>query len=202
MKLSPIFGLPIAEPDDARRDFPTQVDDPRTLGLEQQIRNAVPAGAVQAFAGTAAPEGWLLCNGQAVSRTTYAALFAVCSTTYGVGDGSSTFNLPNLSGRVPVGYDNTQTEFNAVGKSGGAKAHAHGLGDEGFADVGYISTSPHLFMRRLNSPGWAATIQAATALPVPAASSTANASGAALSGSTKSAAGLPPYLTLNYLIKT
>lgn len=56
----------------------------------------VPAGCVQAFAGQNTPIGWLLCDGSAVSRTTYAKLFAVIGTSYGAGDGSSTFNLPNL----------------------------------------------------------------------------------------------------------
>lgn len=58
---------------------------------------ASPVGSVIAFAGNTAPDGWLVCDGSAVSRTTYAALFAVISTIYGVGDGSTTFNLPNLS---------------------------------------------------------------------------------------------------------
>jgi microcystin-dependent protein len=62
-----------------------------------------PIGEVTAFAGGSAPTGWLLCDGSAVSRTTYANLFAVCSTTYGVGDGSATFNVPNLAGRSVVG---------------------------------------------------------------------------------------------------
>lgn len=65
--------------------------------------NATPTGSLQAFAGSAAPTGWLLCDGSAVSRTTYSGLFAVVSTAYGVGDGSTTFNVPNMAGRVPVG---------------------------------------------------------------------------------------------------
>ena len=64
-----------------------------------------PTGCVFSFARSTAPSGWLLCYGQAVSRTTYAALFAVISTTYGVGDGSSTFNLPDLRGRSVAGKD-------------------------------------------------------------------------------------------------
>jgi microcystin-dependent protein len=62
-----------------------------------------PTGSVVMFAGSAAPTGWLLCDGSAVSRTTYAALFAAIGTTYGTGDGSTTFNLPDLRGRTPVG---------------------------------------------------------------------------------------------------
>lgn len=53
-------------------------------------------GAVVAFAGSTTPQGWLLCDGSAVSRTDYAALYAVIGTTYGAGNGSTTFNLPNL----------------------------------------------------------------------------------------------------------
>lgn len=65
-----------------------------------------PTGALIAYAGTTAPAGWLLCYGQAVSRTTYADLFALTGTVYGVGDGSTTFNLPDYRGRALVGLDN------------------------------------------------------------------------------------------------
>lgn len=82
-----------------------------------------PTAAVTAFAGATAPTGWLLCNGSAVSRTTYAALFEVIGTTYGAGNGSTTFNLPDLRGRVPVGRDSGQTEFDVLGEAGGAKTH-------------------------------------------------------------------------------
>ena len=66
---------------------------------------AMPTGAVVPFGGSSAPTGFLLCAGQAVSRSTYSALFGVISTTYGEGDGSSTFNLPDLRGRVVAGQD-------------------------------------------------------------------------------------------------
>ena len=68
--------------------------------------NAVPLGTVSGFAGSTAPSGWQLCYGQAISRTQYAGLFAVTSTTYGSGDGSTTFNVPDLRGRVVAGLDN------------------------------------------------------------------------------------------------
>ena len=68
--------------------------------------NAVPAGAVNSFAMNSAPSGWLSCNGNAVSRTTYAALFSAIGTTYGTGDGSTTFNLPDLRGEFVRGLDN------------------------------------------------------------------------------------------------
>lgn len=76
---------------------------------------AVPAGIVMSFAGSDAPEGWLLCDGSAVSRTDYADLFTVIGTTYGSGDGETTFNLPNLSGRVAIGVSNSH----ALGTTGG-----------------------------------------------------------------------------------
>jgi microcystin-dependent protein len=65
----------------------------------------LPVGAVSDFAGASAPTGWLLCYGQAISRTTYASLFSIISTVYGVGDGSTTFNLPDCRGRVSAGQD-------------------------------------------------------------------------------------------------
>lgn len=71
-------------------------------GYDTQVQ-ANGVGFITMYAGTQAPSGWFLCQGQAVSRTTYAALFAILSTTYGVGDGSTTFTLPNLSGRSPLG---------------------------------------------------------------------------------------------------
>jgi microcystin-dependent protein len=82
-----------------------------------------PVGAVTSYAGSTAPSNWLLCDGSAISRTTYATLFSIVSTTYGVGDGSTTFNLPNLKGKIPVGLDSTQTEFDALAETGGAKTH-------------------------------------------------------------------------------
>lgn len=64
---------------------------------------STPTGAIMLFGAAAAPAGWLLCNGAAVNRTTYSDLFAAVGTTWGVGDGSTTFNVPDLRGRVPVG---------------------------------------------------------------------------------------------------
>lgn len=65
----------------------------------------IPVGMVTDYAGSSAPSGWVLCYGQAISRTTYASLFAAISTTYGSGDGSTTFNVPDCRGRVSAGQD-------------------------------------------------------------------------------------------------
>jgi microcystin-dependent protein len=94
------------------------------LARKAYVDAVLPIGIIQAFAGSAAPSAnWLLCQGQAVSRSTYSSLFGLVGTTYGVGDGSTTFNIPNLSGRVPVGRDAGQTEFDVLGETGGTKTH-------------------------------------------------------------------------------
>ena len=78
------------------------------MGLSTAIGSAgaVPIGVVNPFAGATAPSGWLLCFGQDVSRTEYSALFAVLNTTYGSGNGSTTFTLPDMRGRAVAGKDN------------------------------------------------------------------------------------------------
>jgi microcystin-dependent protein len=73
------------------------------------LNNSNPTGGLMMWPTAAAPSGWLLCNGTAVSRTTYAALFAVIGTTFGVGDNSTTFNLPNYVERMPFGASLTTT---------------------------------------------------------------------------------------------
>jgi len=82
-----------------------------------------PSGIMAPFGGAVPPSGWLLCDGSAVSRTAYANLFLAIGTTHGAGNGSTTFNLPNIKGRVVVGRDTAQTEFDTVGEVGGEKAH-------------------------------------------------------------------------------
>lgn len=118
----------------------------------------IPAGVVVDFAGSVEPDGWLFPYGQAVSRTTYARLFTALGTTYGAGDGSTTFNLPDYRGRVGIGKDNmggsaagrvTATYFGTaattLGNVGGSEshtlttaqlaAHSHGVTDPGHTHV-------------------------------------------------------------------
>jgi microcystin-dependent protein len=97
-----------------------------TSAIQTQINNisSAPIGSVTMWVTGTAPTGWLLCQGQAVSRTTYATLFGVISTTYGVGDNSSTFNLPDLRGRVPMGAGtgrNVADSANLTARTLGAK---------------------------------------------------------------------------------
>lgn len=83
----------------------------------------LPVGSVIDGFWTTAPEGYLLTNGAAVSRTTYANLFAVIGTTYGAGNGSTTFNLPDTRGRVAVDRSSSDSEFNSLGEKYGEKTH-------------------------------------------------------------------------------
>jgi len=77
----------------------------------------------------AAPAGYLLENGQAVSRTSYASLFGLIGTTYGTGDGSTTFNVPNSQGRVAVNRDMNDTQFDTIGEKSGEKTHIMTIGE-------------------------------------------------------------------------
>jgi microcystin-dependent protein len=106
----------------------------------------IPTGVLMPYAGTSAPTGFLLCAGQAVSRTTYAGLFSIIGTTYGTGDGSTTFNLPDLRGRAVFGKDDmngsaanrvtngvSSVPGTTLGGAGGSEymhghAHAYGVG--------------------------------------------------------------------------
>lgn len=112
------------------------------------IVTASPPGAVMAFAGSSAPTGWLSCNGAAVSRTTYAALFAAISTTWGSGDGSTTFNVPDFRGMFlrGTGTNATGSSSGAVGPAVGAYAadtylnHNHGVSDPGHGHILYAES--------------------------------------------------------------
>lgn len=112
----------------------------RVFGYQRAAGTALVAatttfavGTVVDYAGTSAPSGWLLCYGQAVSRSTYSALFGVIAETYGAGDASTTFNLPDLRGRVVAGKDDmggssanrltSPINGDTLGASGGAESH-------------------------------------------------------------------------------
>lgn len=113
---------------------------------------AAPTGTITQYAGASAPTGYLLCDGSAVSRSTYADLFTILSTSYGAGDGSTTFNLPDLRGRVPVGKG-TNADVDELGDSDGVStvanrkgvivpAHYHSSRATG-ADINITSSGSH-----------------------------------------------------------
>jgi len=134
--------------------------------------SGVPSGTILDYGGTSAPTGYLGCDGAAVSRTTYATLFTAISTTWGVGDGTTTFNVPDFRRRVPVGSGGTGTATlaNSVGSTGGVEGFtltgsqlpqytAAIGGGTGFADTGTLigSSSPYTLFYA-NSPASAIPI--------------------------------------------
>ena len=186
--------------------------DANALATAFYAGGAPPTGAVLAYAGAAAPTGWLLCNGAAVSRTTYADLFAVTSTTYGVGDGATTFNLPNLLGRTAIGAgtgDAADATAHALGSKTGTEthalitaelaAHSHTVTDAGHQHDPAIGTA---FL----------TAYGTGSLLLPGAGATAEQSGATSTettgividnaGSGTAHNNMQPSLTLNWIIKT
>lgn len=82
-----------------------------------------PPGTIKQFAGSVAPIGWLVCDGTTVSRTTYPDLFSTIGTAYGNGDGVSTFGLPDLRGRIPVGQG-SHSDVGTLGNNEGSSLSA------------------------------------------------------------------------------
>ena len=95
--------------------------------IQNYLTNDVPIGVIQSYAGLSPPDGWLFCNGDTISRTSFSGLFEIIGESYGPGDVITTFNLPDLRGRVIVGKDdmggfpaNRVTDGDILGNSGGA----------------------------------------------------------------------------------
>lgn len=203
---------------------PDSLVDPLTLAVDNRVRCElasnrlvvlgraggvveVPPGVVSATAAAAAPSGWLICDGAAVSRTTYAALFTAIGTQFGTGDGSTTFNVPNLKGRVVVGMDSGQTEFDVLGETGGAKTHtltvaempshthtqnphSHEIDTAGTALKYILRASPG------TGSGMGGMASAGAALNATAATATNQNTGGGGAHNN-----LQPYIVLNYAIK-
>ena len=116
----------------------------RSGGTEDAVGSSAPSGQVISFAGSTLPTGWLPCDGSAVSRTDYAELFAAIGTTWGPGDGSLTFNVPDLQGRTVVGTGiGTGLTARTLADTGGEEAHALVLAENGphghtITDTGHV----------------------------------------------------------------
>lgn len=186
------------------------------------ISGGMPTGTVLSYAGAAAPTGYVFAAGQPISRATYSALFALIGTTYGVGDGLSTFNVPDMRGRVAAGLDNMGfgaagrltgsatggVNANALNASGGEQSHqltvaelaAHG---HVVNDAGHVhQTSDGTFFA--TSPG-ALAIQGGSGSSIGGITNTSNnVSGISLqnSGSNTVHNTVQPTVVLNYIIKT
>lgn len=142
-----------------------------------------PVGAILPYAGINIPDGWLLCDGSEISRNTYSYLYWSIRDTYGAGDGTTTFNLPNLSGRVIVGLNTNDTDFDELGKTGGSKElqqHTHKA-------INYVGGYTGGSQSGLNT--------------ILAGSSIGTTPDAVKSAGTGNSGNLQPYITLKYIIK-
>lgn len=172
------------------------------ITLDDTGGNNVQPGTITAFGGSTAPTGWLLCQGQAVSRTTFASLFAVLGTTYGSGDGSTTFNVPNLQQRFPLGKATSGTGA-TLGSTGGTVDHVHDLNTASavaLIESQASGTISPFHRRKTGITAWTPTIQQSGGGTATAwgGGTTTNATG--LQGNTATAN--PPFQVVNFIVKT
>jgi microcystin-dependent protein len=185
-----------------RYDF----DGANLTGIE-----GIPTGTITPWSQASAPTGFLECDGAAVSRSTYAALFAVVSTTYGAGDGSTTFNLPDLTDKVAVHKSNNKN-FASTGGANTVTPTGNVAGSTANATLSTAQLASHshmLFQRNQRfEAGQPLKLQASDAIESAAYPSSNTGSGqghshnmsANFAGDANSV--LQPYLTLIYIIKT
>lgn len=126
----------------------------RRLDISSKLN--VVVGMIAPYAGSTAPDGWLICDGSAISRTTYAALFSVIGTTYGVGDGNSTFNIPDFQAKVPIGCESNSIYYGHTdnGQLPDIQGALNVMGDHG-ADIFNAVSNPGCFsMNTSDKMGW------------------------------------------------
>jgi len=159
---------------------------------------SMPTGAIVTWTVTAAPSGYLACDGTAVSRTTYSGLFAIVSSLYGSGDGSTTFNIPDLRGKFMAGYGTALTSVTAgmvigttIGNTGGVQAVS--LATAQIPSHSHALTSVYSAAANTsNVPG----LRRFTEVNTAAAMNTSVAGGGGVHSN------IPPTIMLNYVIKT
>jgi microcystin-dependent protein len=162
----------------------------------------VPTGSVNAFAGSTAPGGWLICNGSSLLRSEYPALFAVIGTTYTFPDDGTHFNLPDMRSRMIVGYNSDDTPFNILNKQGGAQnktlsvpempehTHTHNCNATGSPSYSLSTYTGNNTMNTAVNTG-----------PEPDLYASAVALTINPTGSGQQFSIMNPYITLNYIIK-
>jgi microcystin-dependent protein len=159
------------------------------------LANSVPTGAINMWGTGTAPTGYLLCAGAAVSRSTYAALFAVIGTTFGSGDGSTTFNVPNYTNRMPYG-----TTLAATGGSVDAVVVSH-------THTATVTDSGHNHLAfSYGGGGIGVGIQQTNIANNQGQATSTATTGITVANNTEGVSGtnanLPPYLGINFIIKT
>ena len=153
---------------------------------------STPAGSITMFGGSTSPEGWLLCDGTAYSTSThpeYEDLYAAIQNAYGGSDGTD-FQVPNLKGRMPVGLDSGQTEFDAMGETGGSKTHT--------LTEAEMPEHEHTFSASGNYGSVSTTVYSNNTAQGGTVNATANTSTV---GSGTAHENMPPFLVVNYIIK-
>lgn len=182
---------PVSNLDDAIKQVKAYLKDP-TAGPKALIdalsSSLVPAGIVRMTAAGSVPSGYLACDGSAVSRTTYSALFAAIGTTFGAGDASTTFNVPDFRGRSPIG----EGTGDAVDATSWARGEKYGT-ENHTLDISEIPAHTHSVTQYGNLAGTAG------ANPIWANSSSVNSGSAGGGGSHNN---LHPVLGIKFIIKT
>jgi microcystin-dependent protein len=185
--------------------------------VDSAVASGVPTGVLTMWPTGTAPTGWLLCNGAAVSRTTYAALFAAIGTTFGAGDTTTTFNLPDYRDRMPIGANTIAASVGATGGSANATlvSHNHSTSDPGSFITGSFGIDAGGSAGILSGGSGAFTVTNLTTKFVQEGGTSTNRFGRGLSmttgshthtisteGSSATNANMPPYLGINFIIKT
>lgn len=187
-------ALPQAERDDGTIYFITDGVSGNTF-----LEDNVPIGTITPYGGDSDPDYWLICDGRAISRTTYADLFAVIGTTYGTGDGSTTFNIPDLSGKVAIGSGTNYSLGSTGGKSELTLSAAVGAADSRANGIAYLGEnrseyqSAHIYSYNLQASSYNTSSSSSYwnhSTPVTEAT-----------GTDRNVTNMQPYIVTNYIIK-
>jgi len=197
-----------------------------TAYVDATLLGVFPSGIIAPYAGSSAPDGWMFCYGQAVDRTTYASLFTAIGTTYGSGDGSTTFNLPNYTDKMPIGKGAIAASIGSTGgsatttlSSANLPSHSHtysgsstticaytGIYDSGHSHAmggtyqAYGQPSISSVLTQISGQNTGAA--AANIIDPTHAHSFSWSGTTSTAGSSTAATTISPYLGINFIIKT